>query len=257
MCNLGVRTLPTTQTLSLSNVARHFLGFAVVLAFVSQAHAQQYFYYPQTAARSYQPQYYYTQPTATYAQTPAYYYVAQPYQTTYTPQSYQYYPAPQYYQSGDTGQTYQTANLSQNGQAAAPASETTTADGRQVIQAAYTASAEPAAGQPAQAAQAPASGDPYGFMAWLNATRASYGLGAVGYDENLSGWAAMNNSQQLARGLGHFVMGPARRQNSAMGAAFPGAMWMASGPHRAALLDPTITWFGIAAAGAYWTYNAY
>ena len=136
-------------------------------------------------------------------------------------------------------------------------SETTTADGRQVIQAAYTASAEPAAGQPAQAAQAPASGDPYGFMAWLNATRASYGLGAVGYDENLSSWAAMNNSQQQARGLGHFVMGPARRQNSAMGAGFPGAMWMASGPHRAALLDPTITWFGIAAAGAYWTFNAY
>ena len=103
----------------------------------------------------------------------------------------------------------------------------------------------------------PVSGDPYGFMAWLNATRASYGLGAVGYDENLSSWAAMNNSQQQAQGLGHFVMGPARRQNSAMGAGFPGAMWMASGPHRAALLDPTITWFGIAAAGAYWTYNAY
>jgi uncharacterized protein YkwD len=94
-------------------------------------------------------------------------------------------------------------------------------------------------------------------MAWLNATRASYGLGAVGYDENLSSWAAMNNSQQQAMGLGHFVMGPARRQNSAMGGAFPGAMWMASGPHRAALLDPTITWFGIAAAGAYWTFNAY
>jgi uncharacterized protein YkwD len=94
-------------------------------------------------------------------------------------------------------------------------------------------------------------------MSWLNATRASYGLGAVGHDQNLSNWAAMNNSQQLAQGLGHFVMGPARRQNSAMGGGFPGAMWMGSAPHRAALLDPTITWFGIAAAGAYWTFNAY
>jgi hypothetical protein len=52
-------------------------------------------------------------------------------------------------------------------------------------------------------------------------------------------------------------MGPARRQNSAMGAGFPGAMWMGSPAHRAALLDPTISWIGIAAAGAYWTFNAY
>jgi len=52
------------------------------------------------------------------------------------------------------------------------------------------------------------------------------------------------------------VMGSARRQNSAMGAGFPGAMWMASPAHRAALLDPTISWIGIAAAGAYWTFNA-
>jgi hypothetical protein len=249
--------LPNTRTFSPSNVARHFLLLTLVLAAVSQAHAQQYFYYPQTAAPSYQPQYYYTQPTQTYTQTPGYYYVTQPYQATYAPQYYQHPYAPQYYQAGDAGQTYQTVNVSQNAQAAAPASETTTADGRQVIQAAYTASAEPAAAQPAQAAQAPASSDPYGFMAWLNATRASYGLGAVGYDENLASWAAMNNSQQQARGLGHFVMGPARRQNSAMGGGFPGGMWMASGPHRAALLDPTITWFGIAAAGAYWTFNAY
>jgi uncharacterized protein YkwD len=92
----------------------------------------------------------------------------------------------------------------------------------------------------------------------LNGVRASYGLGAVGYDPNLESWAAMNNSQQSARGLGHHVMGPARRQNSAMG-SFPGveAMWMASPAHRAALLDPTITWIGIAGAGAWWTFNAY
>ena len=58
--------------------------------------------------------------------------------------------------------------------------------------------------------------------------------------------------------MGHFVMGPARRQNSAMGHySSIGAMWMASPPHRAALLDPSIRWIGIAGMGSYWTFNAY
>jgi uncharacterized protein YkwD len=121
-----------------------------------------------------------------------------------------------------------------------------------------TYAAQPAAAQPAatQAVAAPA-GDPYGFVNWLNATRAQYGLRAVGYDQNLTNWAAQNNAQQNARGLGHFVMGPARRQNSAMGNyASIGSMWMASSAHRAALLDPTISFVGIAGAGAYWTFNA-
>jgi hypothetical protein len=58
--------------------------------------------------------------------------------------------------------------------------------------------------------------------------------------------------------MGHHVMGPARRQNSAMG-TYPNitSMWMASPAHRAALLDPTIRWIGIAGMGAYWTFNAY
>src|SRR5271166_4358101 len=113
------------------------------------------------------------------------------------------------------------------------------------------------ASEPASAAVPEATyGDPYGFLYWLNSIRASYGLGPVNYDQNLSNWAAMNNSEQMARGLGHFVMGSARRQNSAAGGGFPGAMWMASPAHRAALLDPTISWIGIAAAGAYWTFNA-
>lgn len=118
--------------------------------------------------------------------------------------------------------------------------------------------AQPAAtATPSVVAAAPA-GDPYGFVNWLNATRAQYGLRAVGYDPNLSAWAAQNNAQQNARGLGHFVMGPARRQNSAMGNyASIGAMWMGSPAHRAALLDPTISFVGIAGAGAYWTFNAY
>ena len=108
---------------------------------------------------------------------------------------------------------------------------------------------------PAQAA-APAS-DPYGFVGWLNTTRASAGLRPVGIDPNLSSSAQQNNVQQQSRGLGHFVMGPARRQNSAVGNyAGIGAMWMASPAHRAALLDPTITSVGIAGLGVYWTYNA-
>jgi uncharacterized protein YkwD len=105
--------------------------------------------------------------------------------------------------------------------------------------------------------QAPV-GDPYGFLGWLNSTRARYGLGAVGYDANLANWAAMNNNQQAASGIGHFVMGPARRQNSGMGdMATVCSMWMASPAHQAALLDPTITAVGIASLGAYWTFNAY
>ena len=115
--------------------------------------------------------------------------------------------------------------------------------------------------QPAQVAQVqaqPTGGDPYGFLSWLNGTRARYGLPAVGYDQNLANWAAQNNAQQNSRGLGHYVMGPARRQNSAMGGyGSIGAMWMNSPAHRAALLDPSIRAIGLAGAGAYWTFNAY
>jgi uncharacterized protein YkwD len=99
--------------------------------------------------------------------------------------------------------------------------------------------------------------DPYGFLSWLNATRAAYGLPAVGHDPNLSSWSAENNNHQAARGMGHFVMGPARRQNVAFGSyASIGSMWMGSRAHRAALLDPSIRWIGIAGLGAYWTFNA-
>ncbi len=99
--------------------------------------------------------------------------------------------------------------------------------------------------------------DPYGFINWLNNVRASYGLGLVGYDPNLSVWAAMNNDYQTSYGIGHFIMGPARRQNAAMG-TYPGieSMWMSSPAHRAALLDPSIRWIGIAGLGVYWTFNA-
>jgi uncharacterized protein YkwD len=100
------------------------------------------------------------------------------------------------------------------------------------------------------------AGDPYGFTAWLNGVRARNGRGPVGHDPNLSAWAATNNGQQRARGMGHHVMTATRRQNAAAGpasAAWPN--WMASSPHQAALLDPTLTWIGIAFDGYYWTFN--
>jgi hypothetical protein len=102
------------------------------------------------------------------------------------------------------------------------------------------------------------AGDPYGFVSWLNGVRARSGLGAVGHDPNLSSWAGVNNGQQQAMGLGHHVMGPARRQNAGMGDfSSVTQMWMASPAHQAALLDPSITWVGIAGLGAWWTFNAY
>jgi hypothetical protein len=210
-------------------------GLAACLVASSQVQAQQYLYYPSSGAA--QPTYYYAQPTYGYLPAGGFQY----YQPSYGPQYYQYSYAPQYAPATQPAQTAQA-----------------TADGRQVIPASYAAPAADAApAQPAAAAPASGGSDPYGFLPWLNSVRASYGLSAVGYDQNLSNWAAQNNNAQMAQGLGHFVMGPARRQNSAMGAGFPGAMWMASPAHSAALLDPTISWIGIAAAGAYWTFNAY
>jgi uncharacterized protein YkwD len=104
---------------------------------------------------------------------------------------------------------------------------------------------------------ATAYADVNGFVAWLNGQRAQYGLPAVGYDQNLSNWAAANNTQQNARGIGHYVMGPARRQNAAMAPFVSiGQLWMNSPGHRAAMLDPTIRWIGLAGSGMYWTMNA-
>ncbi len=101
--------------------------------------------------------------------------------------------------------------------------------------------------------------DVNGFMSWLNSLRSQYGLSALAYDQNLSSWAAVNNQSQMVYGLGHHVMGTARRQNAAVGygdIGSVGAAWLASPGHAAALLDPTIHWFGLACAGGCWTFNA-
>ena len=218
--------------------------------------AQTYYYYPSsvpTVARgaTVAPTYYYVQPTYQY-QVAATRYGRQYYQTVYAPQYYQPAQTPQYYQPAQAPQYYQTGYQTQAPQASTDA---------QVVKVSVTQVVKTVDAEVATASQTPvvpASDDPYGFTAWLNSVRASYGLSAVGYDPNLSSWAAENNNHQAARGMGHYVMGSARRQNSAMGSfANIGSMWMNSPAHRAALLDPTITAIGIAGLGAYWTFNAY
>jgi hypothetical protein len=168
----------------------------------------------------------------TYSRTPTtYYYPAQPTRYVY-----------QQPQQPQTVQQYQTMR---------PAYNTTGYTQNTVQQASTTA-------QPAAATTATYYGDPYGFTSWLNGVRAQYGLSAVSYDANLESWAHANNAQQAARGLGHFVMGPARRQNAAIGtAATIGWQWMNSPAHRAGLLDPSISRIGLAGSGSYWTFNAY
>ena len=226
----------------MNTVVRLWFGCAAFSAVAMTAQAQTYYYYPTsvpaapsvvTGANFAQPLY--VQGTVG-NQVTWYTYPAQSYQTAYTVQNPQTIVAPQYYQP-----TYQTQSVQAPSETQVAATNTTS----------NTA--------PVATVAAPTEGgDPYGFLGWLNATRASYGLPGVGYDPNLSGWAAMNNDQQAARGMGHFVMGPARRQNAAMGAfANIGSMWMNSPAHRAALLDPTIRAIGIAGLGAYWTFNAY
>lgn len=187
--------------------------------------------------------YYYTQPTASYTGTTTVgYYYTTPAQTTQPQYSYQYtYPAQA------TGYTTYPAYAYAN---AAPAPTT--------YQSYYTAPAATTYANYSYAQPASASsGGAAGFLSWLNGVRAQYGLPAVGYDPSLESWAASNNAQQASHGLGHYVMGPARRQNSAVGdVSSIGSMWLNSPAHRAALLDPSITRIGLAGNGQYWTFNA-
>lgn len=105
---------------------------------------------------------------------------------------------------------------------------------------------------------APAA-DPYGFAAVLNQYRASAGLPPVAYDPDLSAWAANNNSEQSQRGLGHHV-NPNFFQNcmwNTTDAQSTAVEWMNSPGHRANMLSPNVTRFGIAyGPGPYWTMNA-
>jgi uncharacterized protein YkwD len=243
-------------------VVRFWFGCAAFSAVSMTAQAQTHYYYPTSV------------PAAPSVVTGAnvavpvyvrgrlgnrvtwYTYPAQSYQTAYTAQNPQTTVAPQYYQATSETQSVQASSDNQ-----VTATNTTSNAAPAATAAAATVPVSTVAATTVVATTVAATmeaGDPYGFLGWLNATRAAYGLPAVAYDPNLSGWAAMNNDQQAARGMGHFVMGPARRQNSAMGAfGNIGSMWMNSPAHRAALLDPTIRAIGIAGLGAFWTFNAY
>lgn len=120
--------------------------------------------------------------------------------------------------------------------------------GQTVYRPAYVTAQSPTQSAPA---------DDGGFVGWLNGIRGQHGLGPVALDFDLCQWAAANNGHQHTRGMGHHVMGSARRQNSGWGPfSTVCSMWMASHAHRAALLDPTISFVGIAGSGAYWTFNA-
>jgi uncharacterized protein YkwD len=222
-------------------VLRVWLGCAAFVSCAAASEAQTYYYYPSSGTNA---------PSVTTGQTtaPTYYYRRGLFgrfsRSAYSPQVYQ------------TTQTYEPAVAPQYQVAAQPVA-TQPAAPAQVTQVSYTSAATTPAVETTATAAVP-TGDPYGFLSWLNATRAAYGLPAVGHDPNLSSWAAENNNHQAARGMGHFVMGPARRQNAAFGSyGSIGDMWMNSPAHRAALLDPTIRWMGIAGLGAYWTFNAY
>ena len=115
----------------------------------------------------------------------------------------------------------------------------------------------PVAPVPSKVVPTPQSVSPTTFTSDLNALRAAYRLPPVAEDGNLAAWANVNNGHQASLGMGHHVMGPARRQNAGWGpyhAVWRG--WLASGPHLEALVDPTITRVGIAQSGPYWTFNA-
>ncbi len=105
---------------------------------------------------------------------------------------------------------------------------------------------------------APAT-DPHGFAEIINRFRASAGLPPLAYDHELSVWAANNNAEQAVRGLGHHV-NPNCYQNSAWNtpdAQSTADEWMNSPAHRANMLSPNVTRFGIAfGPGPYWTLNA-
>jgi hypothetical protein len=101
--------------------------------------------------------------------------------------------------------------------------------------------------------------DPYGFAAILNQHRAAHGLAPLAYDHDLSGWAAQNNAAQSSRGIGHHITINCY-QNCAWNtpdAASTAEEWMNSRGHRANMLEPSATRFGIAyGPGPYWTMNA-
>jgi hypothetical protein len=118
----------------------------------------------------------------------------------------------------------------------------------------------PIAPVPASPARLGHRDNPYGFVVWLNRTRAIYGLGPLTYDHDLEAWARANNRAQRAVSVaGHYVLPPAAGQAAACItgdiAPYVGAEWMRSDEHRPLLLHPAISRCGLAWDGNYWTLN--
>jgi hypothetical protein len=84
-------------------------------------------------------------------------------------------------------------------------------------------------------------------------------LSPASYDPSLSSWAVQNNAAQCRHGIGHHVV-PNCCQNSGWNytsAEDVAVGWMNSPGHRATMLMPGMTRFGIAyGPGPYWTLNA-
>jgi uncharacterized protein YkwD len=104
---------------------------------------------------------------------------------------------------------------------------------------------------------ATAATDPTGYQSFLNQTRTQVGLRPLVYDANLARSAQANNSWQSQYGMGHWLQCGAG-QCVASGQPTSKAVhdaWLASPPHRAILLTPTATQFGISFDGRNWTLN--
>lgn len=96
------------------------------------------------------------------------------------------------------------------------------------------------------------------FCRWVNGVRARVGVAPVIHDGSLDADAQRNNTYQQGRGLGHFFMGRARRQNAGMCPTLAVAcqMWLVSPGHYSALVDPTVRFIGVASLGQWHTYSA-
>lgn len=92
--------------------------------------------------------------------------------------------------------------------------------------------------------------DQYGFGAMLNRQRYLHYRGAIVHDPALSALAAANSS----KGWGHHG-GHHGRENVGMGSLDSVmASWLASPAHASALLDPSLSRYGIAQVNGIWTY---
>lgn len=120
--------------------------------------------------------------------------------------------------------------------------------------------AQPEAVQPVYYAPAV---DQWGYGYILNQQRASRGLPGLYYDPSIDYWCQQNNYAQLEHARkrlfykGHHIMGPGYvNQNAGLGQTSVAQMaddWWESLGHRAGILNPRSTRYGISMDGNAWT----